>query len=66
MDAFVRYPVEIYYSDELSPQDKIVFGHILNEQNIRGEPFKQSATEISKKLHMPVSTVKDSIKKLEK
>ena len=65
MDAFVRYPVEIYYSDELSPQDKIVFGHILNEQNIRGEPFKQSATEISKKLHMPVSTVKDSIKKLE-
>ena len=28
MDAFVRYPVEIYYSDELSPQDKIVFGHI--------------------------------------
>ena len=66
MDAFVRYPVEIYYSDELSPQDKIVFGHILNEQNIHGEPLAQSAVEIGKRLNIPGSTVKDSIRKLVK
>lgn len=65
MDAFVRYPVEIYYSDELSPQDKIVFGHILNQQNMSGgEPVQQSVTKIGKALNIPATTVRDSVRKL--
>ena len=65
MDAFVRFPVDIYYSDELTPQDKIVFGHILNQQNMSGgEPVQQSLTKIGKALNIPATTVRDSVRKL--
>lgn len=66
MAGFIRYPCEIFYSN-LSAQDRIVYGHILNQQNMSGgKPLVQSAKKMSEVLHVPVSTVKDSLKKLEK
>ena len=55
MAGFIRYPCDVFYSDKISPTEKLVYGCLINEQNITGRPVQKSVREIAEKLHISKS-----------
>lgn len=57
MAGFIRYPCDVFYSNRISPTEKLVYGYLINEQNMTGRPVQKSVREIAEKLHISKSAV---------